>query len=83
MQQNSYQRISELARQHHVSKSSIYLWIRTGDIPTDAVRRDRGVVLINAGRFADLINAGRLNSSSGRRILGRDNLAELLHVLAE
>ena len=63
MQQNTYRRIADLARDHGVSKSSFYLWVRTGDIPADYVRRDRGVVLINADRLAELINAGRLRNS--------------------
>lgn len=62
-----YTKVAELAERFRVSADTVYLWVRSGVIPSDCVDRVGATIRIDAERFERLLKSGGLYRPRGRK----------------
>ncbi len=62
-----YCKVSEIADRFRVTPDAVYLWVRTGVIPTECVDRVGATIRIDADQFHALLKEGRLCRPRGRK----------------
>ena len=57
---------SEIAERFRVSRDAVYLWIRSGRIPSECVIRIAGTVRVDEQKFENLLVSGSLHRRVGQ-----------------